>query len=85
MNEDQPTDDRRQATYRARDQFARSLGEVSPDVLAPLINPGLLGGPLWPDTRQAFQVIRRQQHLLIMGYIALQREVQQQHDRRAVA
>lgn len=64
MTEDQ---DRRQPTYAARDAFARSLGEVSPDVLAPLINPGLMGGPLWPDTRQAFLVIRRQGHTLIMS------------------
>lgn len=57
---DSPAEDPRLApTYAARDAFARSLGSVSPDVLAPLINPGLMGGPLWPNTRQAWQVIRR--------------------------
>ena len=42
------------ATYEARDKFVKSLGVVSPDVLAPLINPSFMGGPMWPDLRQAW-------------------------------
>jgi hypothetical protein len=62
-----PSEDRRQATYTARDAYALSLGEVDPDVLAPLINPGFMGGPLWPDTRQGWRVIRRQAQTIILS------------------
>ncbi|MFO1063910.1 MAG: hypothetical protein U0892_08615 [Pirellulales bacterium] len=55
------------ATYAARDAFASSLGTVSPDVLAPLINPSLMGGPAWPDLRQAWRVIRRTSGIAIMS------------------
>ena len=65
---DPPTDDDlRQQVYVARDAYARSLGTVSPDVLAPLINPGFMGGPLWPDTRQAGRVIRSGTNTLILS------------------
>jgi hypothetical protein len=46
-------------TYSARDGFLLALGEVESDVLAPLINPSFMGGPMWPDLRQAWRVIRR--------------------------
>jgi hypothetical protein len=48
-----------QRTYAARDGYAKSLGAVDADVLAPLVNPAFLGGPAWPDLRQAWRVIRR--------------------------
>ena len=60
-------DDRRQLTYAARDAYARSLGDVSPDVLAPLINPGFMSGPLWPDTRQAWKVVRNGSATIILS------------------
>ena len=60
-------DDRRQLTYAARDAYARSLGDVSPDVLAPLINPGFMSGPLWPDTRQAWKAIRNGSATIILS------------------
>lgn len=69
MNEDNSGDheQRRAEMYAARDQFARSLGEVDPDVLVPLINPEFMGGPVWPDMRQAWRVIRRPNSTMILS------------------
>src|SRR5262245_17951131 len=56
-----------QATYQARDRFVSSLGVVDPDVLAPLINPSFRGGPMWPDLRQAWRVVRREAHTIVIS------------------
>lgn len=37
-----------------RNEFWGKIGAVHPDVLAPMINPGLMGGPVWPSMRQSF-------------------------------
>lgn len=47
-----------QRTYASREAHYRLLGEIDPLVLAPIMNPGLMGGPRWPDLRQAYNVIR---------------------------
>ena len=49
----------------ARDAFYATLGTVDADVLAPLLNPALMGGPRWPSLRQAWRVIRRADSILI--------------------
>jgi hypothetical protein len=69
MHEENPAahEQRRAEMYAARDQFTRSLGEVEPDVLAPLINPEFMGGPAWPDMRQAWSVIRRSNSTIILS------------------
>ncbi|MBY0456129.1 MAG: hypothetical protein K2V38_02200 [Gemmataceae bacterium] len=54
-----------QRTYEARDGHFRQLGEVDPLVLSHLINPAFMGGPRWPDLRQAFRVIRNGTHTLV--------------------
>lgn len=46
-------------TCEARDAFWQAWGEVDPQVLAPLINPGLSGLPSWPRLRQAYRTVRR--------------------------
>lgn len=56
-----------QAIYAAREAFAKSLGEVDGDVLAPLINPSFMGGPQWPDLREAWRVIRRGTSTIILS------------------
>jgi hypothetical protein len=56
-----------QKTHAARDKYINSLGHVTPDVFAAAVNPTLLGGPMWPDLRQAWRVIRRGAHTLIMS------------------
>jgi hypothetical protein len=56
-----------QRTYEARDRYVSSLGQVHPDVLAPLLNPTFMGGPSWPDLRQAWRVVRRGTHTLVIS------------------
>ncbi|MEZ6143468.1 MAG: hypothetical protein R3B84_23105 [Zavarzinella sp.] len=56
-----------QQTYASRDRYAASLGTVNPDVLAPLINPTFMGGPSWPDLRQAWRVVRRGRGTIVMS------------------
>src|SRR5258708_39031146 len=56
-----------QATYDGRDRFVNSLGVVKPDVLAPLINPSFMGGPMWPNLRQAWRVVRRGANTIVMS------------------
>jgi hypothetical protein len=56
-----------QEIYAARDKFVSSLGAVNPDVLAPLINPSFMGGPMWPDLRQAWRVVRRGSNTIIIS------------------
>jgi hypothetical protein len=58
---------RRDEIFAARDQFARSLGDVDPDVLTPIINPEFMDGPAWPDLRQAWRVIRRDGSTIILS------------------
>lgn len=54
-------------TYAARDQFVGTLGEVSPDVIAPLINPAFMGGQAWPDLRQAWRIVRKGSHTIVIS------------------
>lgn len=56
-----------QATYDARDAFSKTLGKVRPDFLAPLVNPSFMGGPRWPDLRQAWRVIQRKKSVAVMS------------------
>jgi hypothetical protein len=56
-----------QATYEARDRFVNSLGVANPDVLAPLMNPSFMGGPIWPDLRQAWRVVRSGPYTIVMS------------------
>lgn len=47
-----------EATFAARDAAWQRLGETDPHVLAPIINPAFTGGPVWPNLRQAYRIIR---------------------------
>lgn len=47
-----------QATFDARDAAWAHLGQTDPHVLAPIINPAFTGGPVWPNLRQAYRIIR---------------------------
>jgi len=51
----------------ARDACYALLGDVEPDVLAPLVNPVLMGGPAWPAMRQAWNVIHRRGSTLVIS------------------
>jgi hypothetical protein len=56
-----------QATYEARDRFVSGLGNVNPNVLAPLMNPSFMGGPRWPDLRQAWRVVRSGANTIVIS------------------
>jgi len=53
--------------YSARNRFAEQLGKPDPDLLAPLVNPSFLGGPDWPNLRQAWRVIRSESSTFVMS------------------
>jgi len=62
-----PREDLLQSTYAARDACLRQLGEVDPYVLGHLINPAFMGGPKWPNLRQAMRVIRNGSHTFVVS------------------
>lgn len=53
------------ATYEARSAVWNAWGELDQYVIAPIINPGFMGGDFWPDTRQAHVVSRRPDAVLL--------------------
>lgn len=55
------------STGAGRDACYALLGDVEPDVLAPLVNPALMGGPAWPAMRQAWNVIHRRGSTLLIS------------------
>lgn len=64
-----PGDDRAdpaQRTHERLDQHWSSVGALEADVLGHLISPGLMGGPSWPTTRQAYRVVRRSGGILLV-------------------
>lgn len=59
-------DDPRIAEGHARlDRFWAGVGRVEPDVLSYVINPQFQGAPAWPNTRQAYRVVRREASLIL--------------------
>ena len=56
-----------QESDAAREEYWRSLGNVTDDVLAPLVNPAFMGGPEWPGLREAWRVVQRPESTLIVS------------------
>lgn len=52
-------------SFARRDAYWATIGTVERDVLGHLISPGLMGGPAWPTTRQAYRVVRRPRTIII--------------------
>jgi len=52
-------------TSSVRDAAWSTWGTVDDDVLTHLINPMFMGGPAWPNVRQAFRVVRRPGEILL--------------------
>ncbi len=52
-------------TYRVLDEAWNSWGRLDTDVIAHMINPGFIGGPMWPAVRQAHAIARRDDGLLV--------------------
>lgn len=48
-----------------RDKYWKSIGAVEPDVIAHMINPAFMGGPMWPSVRQAFLTIQRPERTIL--------------------
>lgn len=48
-----------------RNEFWSKIGKVHEDVIAHAINPGFMGGPMWPSVRQAFIKIDTPQGTII--------------------
>jgi hypothetical protein len=43
--------------YVMRDNYWSTIGKLDDDVIAPIINPGLVGLPMWPNLRQSIRLI----------------------------
>jgi hypothetical protein len=52
-------------TAEARDAAWSTWGTVDDDVFTHLISPMFMGGPKWPNTRQAFRAVRRPGEVLL--------------------
>ncbi|MDX1946278.1 MAG: hypothetical protein SFU86_12835 [Pirellulaceae bacterium] len=61
------SDQRLDETFKAREAYFRTLGNVCPDVWAPLVNPTLMGGPSWPALRQGWRDIRSGNSTIIVS------------------
>lgn len=48
-----------------RDSHWNSIGEVDPYVISHIINPALMGGPVWPAMRQAFKTIQAPERTIL--------------------
>ncbi|SEP48679.1 hypothetical protein [Niastella yeongjuensis] len=48
-----------------RDSHWKSIGEVDPYVVSHIINPALMGGPMWPAMRQAFMTIHAPERTIL--------------------
>ncbi|NKY19665.1 hypothetical protein [Tsukamurella spumae] len=44
--------------HAVMDAYWAGIGEVDPDVITYLLNPMFSGAPAWPNTRQAYRVVR---------------------------
>lgn len=54
-------------TFELRDQFWSKVGQLDPDILAPLINPAFTGGPKWPSLHQGFRKITLRDQSIILA------------------
>jgi len=54
-----------EATFEARDNYWKNIGEIDEDVIAHVISPQFMGAPHWPTTRQAYKIIRTETSLII--------------------
>jgi hypothetical protein len=52
-------------TYAVRSRVWNAWGTLDDYVIAPLINPAFMGGPSWPDLRQAHMASRRPDAVLV--------------------
>lgn len=53
------------ATYDARDSYWDKIGVSDADLISYAVNPQFLGAPAWPNTRQAYRLVRTGDSLII--------------------
>lgn len=58
-------EERQQLNYKIRQQFWDNIGEVDKDVLAPLINPAKYDGTMWPDLRQCYKKLSKNDYTIV--------------------
>ncbi len=54
-------------TFQVRETYLRKMGKVDEFLLAPLINPAEIGGPVWPSFRQAWRTVRNGRGIIIVS------------------
>ncbi|QDU29939.1 hypothetical protein ETAA8_50570 [Anatilimnocola aggregata] len=54
-------------TFDCRRSYLQQWGNIDRDLLAPLMNPSLMGGPRWPALRQSWQVVRNGARTVIIS------------------
>ncbi len=55
----------REAVLAAIDAHWAAIGELDPDVVTYLVNPMFTGAPPWPNTRQAYRIVRTPSTVII--------------------
>ncbi len=65
MDDDRDYEARVWSASEERKLFWDSLGATEDTVLAPLVDPSLLGGPAWPGRSQYRQIVRDRARLLV--------------------
>ncbi|MCT4583342.1 MAG: suppressor of fused domain protein [Peptostreptococcaceae bacterium] len=58
-------DERRKLNYKIRGDFWSDIGDVDEDVLAPLINPAFFEGAMWPDLRQCYKKLSKNDYTIV--------------------
>lgn len=53
------------ATQEAVDAYWNSIGTADPHVIGYMVNPMFLGAPPWPNTRQAYRIVRTPSTVII--------------------
>lgn len=54
-------------TFQAREAYLRQMGAVDELLLAPLMNPAFMGGPVWPSLRQSWRTVRNGRRTIIVS------------------
>ena len=71
--------------YKLRDNLWSSVGHLHDDVIAPIINPGLVGLPMWPNLRQSIRVIELENGNTILATDGLSDQFSDSHPMKSDA
>ena len=53
--------------FLAREGYLKTIGAVEPNLFAPIVNPGLVGGPVWPALRESWRCVRRDKNTILIS------------------